>query len=737
MAEGLPGELNVAIGLASGTRIARYVLESRVGVGGMAVVFRARDEQLSRTVALKLLVPSMAVDNEFRQRFIRESRAAAAVEDPHIIPVYAAGEADGVLYIAMRLVEGGDLRSLLLREAPLSPGRAMDLLSPVAFALDAAHAVGLVHRDVKPANILVDTRQGRPDHVYLSDFGLSKGAAAGASLTGSGFFLGTPDYAAPEQASGRPVDGRADQYALACVTFELLAGARPFTHQSPVAVLMAHASQPVPSLAALRPDLPPAVDLVMARALAKAPEDRYPGCGEFAEELRQALGMSPYRPDGPVTATPGTAGAPSARPAPDGEPEASRTGAGGTAPDSPSEAVATATLAPPRLAGPREAPALASRPRPGPALRARGLRGHRLTRRAWAALAGLTLLVVTAILVPVLVSPGSLWQPGSQGGGSQSASPPPRTPTSAPARKPFTLTLRNELPDPLSQYPWLSFTPDGRELYTDDGLWDLGTRTYHLLFGNNGDCWAGLSLDGSALASTCGPTGADVWSVASHGLNGSVPIAAGDHVVGAGMVFSPDSRTLAALVLAPGSDKVYEWDVASHRLKTVPLPGAGYLFGYSPGGKTLAFCGRIGVTGSGGHLYLGDAASGRVTATLNGGDGAAFDASGTLLASPSLDGKVFLYRLASRGAPTLIATMAGPRVKATSTRLAFTPDGAFLVETGGGSTYVWNVASHREVARVGDPGGRGPLALAISRDGRTMAVKDLNGKIYLWTITGG
>ena len=170
----------------------------------MAVVFRARDERLGRLVALKILAPALAADEGFRHRFIRESRAAAAVDDPHIVPVFEAGEADGVLFIAMRYVPGGDVRSLVRREGPLPPARVVAIISPVASALDAAHAAGLVHRDVKPANMLVDVRPGRPDHVYLSDFGLSKGALSSAALTGAGQFLGTLDYISPEQIRGRP-----------------------------------------------------------------------------------------------------------------------------------------------------------------------------------------------------------------------------------------------------------------------------------------------------------------------------------------------------------------------------------------------------------------------------------------------------------------------------------------------------------------------------------------------------
>jgi serine/threonine protein kinase len=287
-------------GFAAGSRIAGYQLEQEIGRGGMAVVFRARDERLGRLVALKILAPALAGDEAFRQRFISESRAAAAIDDPHIVPVYEAGESDGVLFIAMRFVPGGDAQSRLRQDGPMSPGRAAEVISPVASALDAAHAAGLLHRDVKPSNMLVDSLPGRPDHVYLSDFGLSKAVAA-AGMTQTGHIVGTLDYISPEQIEGRPVDGRCDQYALACSAFELLTGTPPFRRDEPTAVLYAQMSEPPPALTSRRPDLPPAVDAVLARALAKAPDSRYPGCREFADALRVALGFRPYD-SGPQTA---------------------------------------------------------------------------------------------------------------------------------------------------------------------------------------------------------------------------------------------------------------------------------------------------------------------------------------------------------------------------------------------------------------------------------------------------
>ena len=276
MNEESPGHrADLATGFTAGSLLGGYRLEEQVGAGGMAVVFRARDERLDRLVALKIMTPAMGSDDMFRQRFIRESRAAAAVDDPHIIPVYEAGEAGQVLFIAMRFVQGGDVRSLLRREGPLPPDRVASIFSPVASALDAAHAVGLVHRDVKPANILLDRRPGRPEHVYLSDFGLSKSAEVSLGLTAAGQFLGTPDYTAPEQIEGLPVDGRTDQYALACAVFELLTGQAPFHRPETFAAIWAHLHKPPPSLTERRSELSPAVDPVMAKALAKAQVDRY------------------------------------------------------------------------------------------------------------------------------------------------------------------------------------------------------------------------------------------------------------------------------------------------------------------------------------------------------------------------------------------------------------------------------------------------------------------------------
>ncbi len=296
-----------------GSHVAGYRLDEQIGRGGMAVVYRAYDTRLERRVALKILAPELARDEEFRQRFIRESRAAAAVDHHNIIPIYEAGEAAGVLFIAMRFVDGRDVQTLIDRQGPLPPARVIDIVAQVASALDAAHTHGLVHRDVKPANMLREPTSGsdRSDHVYLSDFGLSKHSLSQSGLTSQGQFLGTLNYVAPEQIEGRPVDGRTDEYALACSAFEMLGGSPPFRRDETLAIMYAQLSTEPPSLTSLRPELPSAVDQVMARALAKASGDRFPTCLDFASALRRACGLGPGA--APSGAAPSGAGQPGRR----------------------------------------------------------------------------------------------------------------------------------------------------------------------------------------------------------------------------------------------------------------------------------------------------------------------------------------------------------------------------------------------------------------------------------------
>jgi serine/threonine protein kinase len=288
--------------------VAGYRLDGYIGQGSRAVVYLAQDERLQRRVALKVMIPELARETGFRTRMISESRAAAALGHPHIVPVFQADETDGALYAAMRYVTGGDGRSLLSRHGPLPLGYAWRVIAQIASALDAAHAHGLIHRDVRPANILLDSDDAgdgaaaRP--AYLSDFGMSQAFPPGQVITPDQA-AGILDYLAPEQIEGRDLDGRADQYSLACTGYELLCGTPPFGPDQGQTLMYAQIYADPPAASARRPGIPAAVDSVLATALAKDPADRYPSCGRFAAELRAALGLRPGEPaDQPRSSAP-------------------------------------------------------------------------------------------------------------------------------------------------------------------------------------------------------------------------------------------------------------------------------------------------------------------------------------------------------------------------------------------------------------------------------------------------
>ena len=283
------GSAPSALGLPRiGTVFAAYALEGVLGRGGMSVVYRADNARLGNKIALKVLAPDLSEDDAFRERFVRESRVAASINHPNIIPIYDAGDSDGLLYIAMRYVEGADLKVLLRREDPLHVPRACALISQVGGALHTAHQAGLIHRDIKPGNILIERIDDGIqilEHVYLADFGLTKHAQSRSGLTHTGQFVGTVDYVAPEQIEGRPTDKRADVYSLGCVLFECLTGVVPYHRESDVAVLWAHVQEECPPVTTLRSDLPAGMDDVVARAMAKSPDDRYQTAAEFVAEV--------------------------------------------------------------------------------------------------------------------------------------------------------------------------------------------------------------------------------------------------------------------------------------------------------------------------------------------------------------------------------------------------------------------------------------------------------------------
>jgi streptogramin lyase len=283
-------------GLQPGQIFAGYRIDDVAGRGGMGVVYKATELALERTVALKVITPDLARDDEFRRRFIAESKAAAAIEHPHVLPVFSVGERDDVLFIAMRFIEGDDLRVLLRAGGPMPPATAAEIVRQVASALDAAHARGLVHRDIKPANVLLD----KSGQAYLTDFGLTKRLHDSTSATRTGEWVGTVGYVAPEQIRGERVDARADVYALGCVLFHTLTGRPPFAADLEATTIWSHLEQPPPSVGDAAPE---AFDEVIARAMAKEPADRYPSAGDLGKAAVAAAAGRPIDVDEREVAT--------------------------------------------------------------------------------------------------------------------------------------------------------------------------------------------------------------------------------------------------------------------------------------------------------------------------------------------------------------------------------------------------------------------------------------------------
>jgi serine/threonine-protein kinase len=690
-------------GFQAGSRLAGYRLEEQVGAGGMAVVFRARDERLDRLVALKILAPAIAADPEFRRRFTAESRAAARVDDPHIIPVYEAAESGGVLFIAMRFVSGGDLRRVLRDEGPMQPGRAIELIAPVASALDAAHAAGLVHRDVKPANILVDVRPGRPDHLYLSDFGIAKATLSSARLTEPGAWLGTPDYSPPEQIDGMAVDGRADQYSLACVAFQMLTGVVPFQRDRAMQVMLAHLQAPVPSLAARRPDLPAAADSVLAKAMAKAPEERFQSCGQFVGALREALGLAHQQP-----------GEPAVPPAPAQSHETAR----------PYGSAQTATFA-----SPAAVPPPATTPSP----------------------------VVTP------QSSASAWPSGS---GQFSVAPLPTTGELKPGeqRRRGRATRRRAVVSgaavlavaaAATAYLTFSGKPAGKTRSVATSGTQVGTvagSSHDQLF------YAAFSRDGATIAGFGGREGSTstariyLWTAVSGKLAGTLTDENGSGLGGwpGGLAFTANGKTLIA---GDYDGSIHLWDVGTHHASLVGDPdNSGSLStsildsDYSPGGELVAEGNNLS------NIHLLRLADRQWTGTFKdptaineynhpGRSGSRYyinqvivDQAGSILAVSDTSGHAYVWST-SGGAPLISTTGLAPAGNAASQGMAFAPDGGTLaVATAGNQgTRLWDLATRQVTATLAGPDTQ-PEVEAFTPDGGTLAVADADGTIYLWDV---
>jgi YVTN family beta-propeller protein len=411
----------------AGSVVAGYRIEDVAGRGSMGVVYRATQLVLQRPVALKLIATEVAHDGSFRERFKRESQLAASIDHPNVIPIYEAGEVDGSLFLAMRYVEGTDLGALVAAEGTLAPARAVGIVAQVAAGLSAAHGLGLVHRDVKPANVLIAA--GEDEHVYLADFGLTKHASSAPGLTKAGMFVGTLDYSAPEVIRGEGADARADVYALGCVLFHCLTGRPPFVRDSEVATMYAHLHDAAPAPGTIA-GAAAVLDAVVAKALAKDPGERYATAAELGRAARAAIG------DGSTPAAPAASPTPAAFSTPPAPP--SGAAASATPPAPPSGAAASSTPpAPPSGAAASStppAPPSGAAAFPGAvAPPARAAEGEREgISRDWriVLLTTLGLVMAVGLLAALLAGAGVL------GGDSAKKSAPPAT--AAKAAKPAT-----------------------------------------------------------------------------------------------------------------------------------------------------------------------------------------------------------------------------------------------------------------------------------------------------------
>jgi serine/threonine protein kinase len=396
------------IELSDGDEFAGYRVERRLGRGGMGILYLALEPGLERRVALKLIAPEAASDEVFARRFAEESRIAASIEHPNVVPIYAAGEEAGVPYIAMRYVAGADLARRLTREGRLSPQVAVDLIAQIGNGLDAIHAAGLIHRDVKPANVLLSGDDGS-DHAYITDFGVARNVATESGLTQTGRFVGTLDYVAPEQISGGAIDARVDVYALGCLLFKLLTGEVPFPKDGEAARLYAHLNDPPPAPSLYVPEVSMGLDDVVIRAMSKDPDDRYPSAGDLGRAAQAALrGERPAAPERTVAT-----GAAATRTAETISTKAGETSASPTEPTGRLDDQAQSIAAKPDAAG-------------------RGRRG--------ALIGGGAALLVVVVVAVILLSGGGSSPDGTATRGRAVTNSTSQKPKSKPKPKPKTLT---------------------------------------------------------------------------------------------------------------------------------------------------------------------------------------------------------------------------------------------------------------------------------------------------------
>jgi len=687
--------------------LGKYQILEEIGRGGMGAVYKGHDPFLNRQVAIKLLAPHLVWEKAFVERFMREARAVAQLHHPNIVSIYDVGQDGNNYYFVMAYLPGGSLKQLITQRGRLTPAEALPILRQLADALDYAHGKGLVHRDVKPVNVMFDERS----QVILTDFGIVK-AVEESRLTGTGAAIGTPHYMSPEQIKGMEVDARTDQYALGIVAFEMLTGRVPFDADTTTAILFKQVSEPPPSATACCPDLPPTVEPALNRALAKSPAERYASCGDFVSALELALGQlvvqRPVAPS-PIATRPAQPTAPASTmssAARRGLPGwAWAIGAGGLlmcliavviaavgikalgpklTTTTPTQAVAirnttvpVSTQAPPSLppsaTAPRSTPtrlpsSAVNTPMASPAL------GSTVVPQPVAAISSANVEQVAQLaLLEKDSGENVVWLPKSKllvVSASKIFFYDPQT-----LKQTRAIDARGEN---------LAFSPDEAVLasVSSDGvkLWDVNGTELRALAGSKSSTSAAFSSDGKTLATGTGMT-VKLWEVVSGNelrtlVGHSSPVNA--------VAFSPDGTTLAS-----GADSVKLWDTASwSELRTLGdrMPSVQSL-AFSPDGQMLA-----GGTVFG-EIKLWEAASGRELHTFTGHTSwvhsVAFSPDGKLLASAAWDATIRLWDVAS-GRELRALTGHTDRVQA----VTFSPDGLFLASGASDrTTRLWGVKS--------------------------------------------
>ncbi len=696
--------------LPTGTVIGSYQIESYIDRGGMAFVYLALDLRLNRRVAFKVLAPEVAMGSDFRERFLRESRFAASIDHPNIVPIYEAGEADGLLYIAMRYVEGVNLDTLLRSSGRLEPPRAIAILAPVADALDTAHDAGLVHRDVKPANILLATPTGRGrdahEHVYLSDFGVTKRTSAFTKLTATGHLIGTMAYTAPEQIRGEPLDARSDLYAFGCVAYECLTGVPPFVRDDQAALLWAHLSEPPAPISDFRPDLRGA-DAVVTRALAKEPRDRYQTCEQFISALSAAL-VSHHHAAAPAVPADSTARS-------DPTPGPLPAGRNVNVPDDPT---ARTVLIRPNVSHPPDplATAAAGPPsRPGgppPQFAAPAPRSRR--RRTGLAAAAVAVLAIVIIVVGVSVFAGRSHTTASgttQPGAAAASSTTTPTSTDAAATAPVLGRVTTSAGKPMQSNPQMPMPGASSRVKTS------ASHTSAAATNMAGMDMGGMDMGGTATTHSAPST------VSNHPLPGlAFPTITGKISIGGHPGF---------IALSPDGTNAYVADGSANRVAVIgteddqshgyiPISeGTPRFIAFSPDGKTI-YVSVSNADKTVNAVAILDAATASEMSSIKVDKGPfalAVSPDGRYLLVPSHDtGILDVIDLSKRAVIKRLPVPANPHW------VTFSRDGkrAYIANHESNVVTVLDVASQRIIKTI--PVGNSPHSVAVSPNGSQVAV---------------